>query len=467
MDFEKIVSDHKCRSCIISVERYQDGGFGNIRVVAANKAHREDSERVFNRPFVPDSPYTDSLPQDKNFEDFMYRCACLGQPLHTYVHVEHMGLWVNMFLLPLESDKENIGYCLYSCDISPYADSEQQASLSAETATHVLEISIKLQGAKKDDIRQVFRDIIEDIRKICGAEHCCILYHDITNRKYINFCEALNPQSSLQPDAIYNNEKFYDIANSFDSAIRGSSCLIIKDEHDLAWLESVNPDLYSLLLENGVKSGILFPLKHNDQILGYLWALNYNVEETVKIKETLELSTFLIASEIANYQLMKQLEILSSIDILTGCKNRNCMNNYVDDVISGKAELPEPYAVVFADLNGLKRINDEKGHSVGDSILRTAAAILSQVFYDCDVYRAGGDEFMLIIKDGDVDETSIKSKIGQLKEKSAIDTDVNFAAGYYIANKGEDIRTAMRLADEKMYIDKKEYYAKHPELKYR
>ena len=74
---------------------------------------------------------------------------------------------------------------------------------------------------------------------------------------------------------------------------------------------------------------------------------------------------------------------------------------------------------------------------------------------------------MLIIKDGDVDETSIKSKIGQLKEKSAIDTDVNFAAGYYIANKGEDIRTAMRLADEKMYIDKKEYYAKHPELKYR
>ena len=102
MDFDKIVADHKCRSCIISVEKYPDGTYGNIRVVAANRAHRDDSEKVFGRPFVPDSPYSDSLPQDKNFEDFMYRCACLGQPLHTYVHVERMGLWVNMFLLPLE-----------------------------------------------------------------------------------------------------------------------------------------------------------------------------------------------------------------------------------------------------------------------------------------------------------------------------------------------------------------------------
>ena len=463
MDFDKIVADHKCRSCIISVEKYPDGTYGNIRVVAANRAHRDDSEKVFGRPFVPDSPYSDSLPQDKNFEDFMYRCACLGQPLHTYVHVERMGLWVNMFLLPLESDKENVGYCLYSCDISPYADAEQQASLSAETATRALEISIKLQGTKKDDIRHVFQDIIEDIRKICGAEHCCIFNHDIENRKYINFCETTEHESNIRYDEIYSDDSFYDIAESFEDAIRGSSCLIIKDEHDLEWLESENNSFYSLLAENGIRSIVLFPLKHNDQILGYLWALNYKTEDTVRIKETLELSAFFIASEIANYQLMKQLELLSSMDMLTGCKNRNSMNNYVNDVISGKAGLPKEYAVVFADLNGLKRINDDKGHSAGDRILRTASAILSQVFYECDIYRAGGDEFMIIAQD--VDETAIKSKIQQLKEKSAIDNDVNFAIGYYFANNSDDIRMAMRAADEKMYIDKKEYYRKYPERK--
>ncbi|WP_024859417.1 bifunctional diguanylate cyclase/phosphodiesterase [Ruminococcus flavefaciens] len=465
MDFDRIVADHKCRSCIISVEKYQDGSYGNIRVVAANKAHRDDSEKVFGRPFVPDSPYSDSLPQDKNFEDFMYRCACLGQPLHTYVHVERMGLWVNMFLLPLESDKENVGYCLYSCDISPYADAEQQASLSADTATSALEICIKLQNAKKDDVHQVFQDIIEEIRKICGADHCCIFNHDMEKSKYIKFCEATEHESNIRSDEIYSNDSFYDIAESFEAAIHGSSCLIIKDERDLEWLESENKDFYLLLTDNGVKSAVLFPLKHNDQILGYLWALNYKTEDTVRIKETLELSTFFIASEIANYQLMKQLEILSSIDLLTGCKNRNSMNNYVNDVITGKVELIVPYAVIFADLNGLKRVNDEKGHSSGDRLLRTASAILSQIFYDCDVYRAGGDEFMLIAQG--IDEAELKTRLVQLDEKSAIDSDVNFAVGYYFVSNGEDIRMAMKNADEKMYINKKEFYNMHPELKYR
>ena len=465
MDYEKLVSEHMSRSCIISVEKYENGEYGNIRVVAANKAHIEDVEKVFNRPFVPDSPYYDSLPKDKNFEDFMYRCACLGEGLHTYIHLERMGVWVNMFLLPLRSDKENVGYCLYSYDISPYADTEQQASLSADTATHTLEISIKLQSAKKDDVHQVFQDIIEDIRKMCGAEHCCIFNHNIENRKYVNFCEATVPESSIQTDEIYNNDSFYYIAESFEAAIHGSSCLIIKDEHDMKWLASENHDFYSLLAENGVRSAALFPLKHNDRILGYIWALNYNTEETVKIKETLELSTFLIASEIANYQLMKQLEFLSSVDILTGCKNRNSMNNYVNDIINGKVIIHEPYAVVFVDLNGLKRINDEDGHSAGDRYLRTAGAILSQVFYDCDVYRAGGDEFMLIAQG--IDESTLRSRIQQLNEKSAIASDVNFAVGYYWVSNGEDIRMAMKAADEKMYINKKEYYIKHPDLKYR
>jgi diguanylate cyclase (GGDEF)-like protein len=214
-----------------------------------------------------------------------------------------------------------------------------------------------------------------------------------------------------------------------------------------------------------VNSVVLFPLKHNNEILGYLWALNFKTEDTVKIKETLELSTNFIASEIANYKLMKQLEFLSSIDLLTGCKNRNAMNNAVDDIVSGIIKISEPYAVVFADLNGLKRINDEKGHGAGDRLLRTASAMLSQVFYGSDVYRAGGDEFMIIVPG--LTEDEFKVRLQQLNEKSVIDSDLHFAVGCCFVSHGEDIRTAMRLADERMYEDKKEYYDRYPEKKYR
>ena len=464
MDFEKLVSGHKSMTCVISVEEFPDGSYGNILMAEANSLLRADAETVFHRPFVPNSPYYYYLPQDKNFEDFMYRCAFKGKPLHTYVHVEKMGLWVNMFLLPLESDKENVGYCLYSCDISPYADTEQQASLAADTATTALEVSLKLRGADKVNYRQIFDEIIEELRSMSGAEHCAILIPEPENRQYAVFCSASSEGCTISAEDVYD-DNFYDIAENFDSAISGSSCSIIKDENDMKWLESVNPAFCALMNRCNISSVVLFPLKHDERTLGYLWALNYNTDDTVKIKETLELTTFLIASEISNYQLMTQLEILSTMDMLTGCKNRNAMNNAVDDIIIGKAKLKEPSAVIFADLNGLKRVNDEKGHSAGDRLIRTAAAVLGQVFYDYDVYRAGGDEFMVITTG--LCEAALKSRLEQLKSKSAIDSDVHFAVGYCYVSEGDDIRTAMRIADEMMYADKKDYYDQHPELKYR
>ena len=101
-------------------------------------------------------------------------------------------------------------------------------------------------------------------------------------------------------------------------------------------------------------------------------------------------------------------------NIRTGAKNRNAMNNDVSDILSGKTEIRYPYSVIFTDLNGLKRVNDESGHNEGDKILKKAANILSGVFFDADVYRS-----------------------------------------------------AMRVADERMYADKKAYYDLHPEKKYR
>lgn len=465
MDFEKILAGCKGRTCIISVEKFSDGSYGNIRIPAANRAHCEDIEQNFHHPFIPDSPYTQSLPQDKNFEDFMYRSACLGQMLHTYVHLEHMGLWVNMFLLPLESDRENIGYCLYSYDLSPYANSEQQASLAANTAPRVLETCIKLRGTENANIRQVFLEIIEDIRQMCGADHCCILLADREAHQYQKFCEAVRPEGSLLSINAFLDKHFFEIADTFDATIGQSSCVIIKDAADMNWLASVNPGWHTFLTEAGVNSAVLFPLKHNSETLGYLWALNFHVEDTVKIKEILELTTFFIASEIANYLLMRRLERLSSIDLLTGCKNRNAMNNTIHLILNGKMKLTEPYAVIFVDLNGLKHINDEKGHSAGDLLLRTASAILSQVFFDCDVYRAGGDEFMLLAEG--YDEEMLKCRLHQLNDRACAATDVHFAVGYCFVSENEDIRSALRIADEKMYIDKKSYYEQHPERKYR
>jgi diguanylate cyclase (GGDEF)-like protein len=220
---------------------------------------------------------------------------------------------------------------------------------------------------------------------------------------------------------------------------------------------------YKSLTDAHVNSLVFFPLNNNDETLGYIWAINFDESKATKIKETLELTTYFIASEIANYQLLKRLEVMSSIDLLTGIYNRNAMNNRVDRYIAGTDPMPRAYSVIFADLNGLKKMNDTEGHSAGDKLLKNAAAKLRDVFYDSDIYRAGGDEFMIIAVN--VPEDVIEERIEKLRKDSEDPDSISFAVGGYFDNSGGDIRYAMRTADERMYADKERYYKKFPERK--
>lgn len=457
MDFDVLLSHYRAKACVVSVEFFPDGTYGNIRVVAGNKAHYDDMAAL-NHPFEPGCPYEACFPKNPNFEDHCFRCIRDGKPLHAYVDLYMMGLWLNMFLMPLDSDQENIGYCIYCYDVAPKADSSAMADLSADTAADVLKACIKLRGSQ--NIRQAFQEVIEDIGAICGSDHCCVLLTDDEKHECTTFAEFLREGSCLYPMSRYI-QGFYEIAQTWPDTLAGSTCIIIKDEHDMEKLQEQNPIWKASLEQAGVKTVVLYPLRHGGELLGYMWALNFNVENVLKIKETLELTTFFLASEISNYLLLDKLKILSTIDTLTSVRNRNEMNNRVDRIVEGKE--PVPQAVLFADLNGLKRVNDERGHAAGDKMLRAAASILQSVFHDGEVYRAGGDEFMILVNE--INEEEVQDRVARVHFLSGKTENVRFSIGVCYGKR--DIRKAMRLADERMYAFKNGYYEAHPELKYR
>ena len=458
MDFDKILSHYKAKACVMSVELYPDGSYGNIRVVAGNMAHCEEMESTQGRLFVPDSPYELCFPKNQNFEDHCYRCVQSGKPLHAYVNLYMMGLWLNMFLMPLDSDREDVGYCIYCYDVAPKADSSAMADLSGDTASNVLNACIKLRGA--ENVKQTFQEVVEDIRKSCESDQCCILLTDAENRECSIFAESTREGLKVQPMSRYV-EGFYAIAETWPETLAGSTCIIVKDERDMEKLRLTNPIWGSMLDLSGVKTIILFPLRHGGELLGYLWAVNFNVNDTLKIKETLEVTTFLIASEISSYLLLNKLQTLSTIDSLTGVKNRNVMNNRIDQIVAGRKLTPD--AVVFADLNGLKRTNDEQGHISGDKVLRSAAEILQYVFPEEDVYRAGGDEFIVLVSS--ISEDELNTRIAKIRTMAKLSENVYFSIGVCCGE--PDVRRAMHIADERMYVDKKSFYIEHPELKYR
>ena len=457
MNFDVLLSHYRAKACVVSVEFFPDGTYGNIRVVAGNKAHCDDMAAL-NHPFEPGCPYEACFPKNPNFEDHCFRCIRDGKPLHAYVDLYMMGLWLNMFLMPLDSDQENIGYCIYCYDVAPKADSSAMADLSADTAADVLKACIKLRGSQ--NIRQAFQEVVEDIGAICGSDHCCVLLTDDEKHECTTFAEFLREGSGLYPMSRYI-QGFYEIAQTWPDTLAGSTCIIIKDEHDMEKLQEQNPVWKASLDQAGVKTVVLYPLRHGGELLGYMWALNFNVENVLKIKETLELTTFFLASEISNYLLLDKLKILSTIDTLTSVRNRNEMNNRVDRIVAGNE--PVPQGVLFADLNGLKRVNDEQGHAAGDKMLCAAASILQSVFQDGVVYRAGGDEFMILVNE--ISEDEVQDRVARVHFLSGKTENVRFSIGVCYGKK--DIRKAMRLADERMYAFKNGYYEAHPELKYR
>lgn len=466
MDLKQFVNQFIPMTCIISVDKLPDGSFGNIKIVTGNDAYINAAESyrsvgaadIFKTSFVPDSPYERYMPKDLNFEDYCYRCAVLGQPLHTYVHPERFDFWINLTMMPIISDKENTYYCTYSQEFTRKANSSLMTNLPPEIANSVLETCFKLKGS--NDFDATMNSIINDIRALCGASHCCILLSDFDQRKCSVLCESLSENTNLISMYNYVNDDFFDIVKTWPDTIAGSTCLIVKDESDMAVLKERNPVWHSSLVSASTKSMVLFPLKAGKETLGFIWAINFDINNTVNIKETLELTTFFLAAEISNYQLFRRLERIGSIDMLTGVFNRNAMNNRIDKICSQGDDSMEMAGIVFADLNGLKTVNDTIGHYAGDMLLKSAALVLQKCYPECEIYRAGGDEFMVIAPD--MPEAMLLKRARLFEKKAVNPAGVSFSIGC-CCDTVENIRKSMHTADERMYENKQKYYELHPE----
>ena len=467
-DYQFFAEHIKSMSGIISVEVFPDGSYGNIRLVTANDAFIHVPEQMLRdigesgqrrAGFVPDQPYEQFLPKNKDFEEFCYRSAILGETLHTYIQPEAIPVWLYLTAIPLKSDKPNIGYCAYLQSYTVSPDYSLMSNIAPELAATVLAICMKLRSV--NDFMTAIHEIIVDIRDLCDAGHCCILMTDFIQRKCAVLCEALSKHTNLTTMKKYVDDAFFSVVETWPATIGGSTCAVIKTEQDWKHLEQTNPVWYHSIQPAGAKNIVLFPLKYRGEYLGFIWAINFSEDSALKIKEALELTAFILGSELYSYKMMDRLQILSSTDMLTGVMNRNEMNNFVDSISESNAG--KPVGVLFADLNGLKTVNDAEGHAAGDRLLKRAACALREVFETHRIFRAGGDEFVVILTG--LSEDVLIEKAEALRTAAMQYDDLVFAVGTAYADDSKDIHQVLRLADERMYADKKRYYALHPEKK--
>ena len=90
---------------------------------------------------------------------------------------------------------------------------------------------------------------------------------------------------------------------------------------------------------------------------------------------------------------------------MTGVRNKGAFNASLaklDDAIQGRAE-PAGVSPSSFRLQRLKQINDQYGHSAGDTYLQNACKLICQVYAHSPVFRLGGDEFAVILQGEDFD----------------------------------------------------------------
>jgi diguanylate cyclase (GGDEF)-like protein len=165
-------------------------------------------------------------------------------------------------------------------------------------------------------------------------------------------------------------------------------------------LESV-PELSELPLHPETPLGSLYavPLVYRGQRLGVLLACDHGPRAFLP-REIERLAAYADQASIAlgNAHMVERLETLARQDPLTGLLNHREFHETLERELDRARRYGHRVCVVLLDLDGFKRVNDERGHAEGDRVLQGVAAEVERVSRASDAaFRVGGDEFALVL----------------------------------------------------------------------
>lgn len=140
-------------------------------------------------------------------------------------------------------------------------------------------------------------------------------------------------------------------------------------------------------------------------------------------------------------------------DSLTGLLNRNAFD---DDVEFIQATHDKPLTVMYMDLIGLHEINNHLGHARGDVVLCELADAARAYFGDDNIYRIGGDEFVIISFAHSMAQSA--RQMGYMRQE-LLDHGCELSVGMAESDDGKDIPDLVNQAENEMRKDKKRYYA--------
>ena len=322
-----------------------------------------------------------------------------------------------------------------------------QLARSREEIAERLQIASILNRCVKElssdsDVDQAINNLMEIVNGYFDADRSYIFEINFKRNILVNTYEYVKDMVTVQKDNL--QEVPVDVVSVWMESFRQSKSYFISDVEQ----EKGTPS-YEMLKEQDIYRLLAVPLMKDNEVIGFLGVDNPKSHyEDATLLSSIQ---FFVTSSLERKKEKEYLKYLSYRDKLTELYNRN---RYIELIDGLKGQKLYRAGVAYIDLNGLKRVNDREGHEAGDRLIRNAAAVINDIFYD-KVYRIGGDEFVVIFCEIDEQEFFDRMKIMREKMHNAR---ISISVGSIWKTEIDDLEEVLKSADSCMYEEKEEYY---------
>lgn len=241
----------------------------------------------------------------------------------------------------------------------------------------------------------------------------------------------------------------YDVVSLWYQEFTKGDNILIKSVENI---RETDPVVYAYLKPQNIESLVVAPLVGEKKIIGFFGVDNPPERYLEHITTLLQILGHFIVALLHRRNHVRRLEELCYQDQLTGLGNRHAMNDYIKGMISGQS-----VGVLYCDVMGLKRTNDEMGHLEGDKLLIRASECLRKTFGDQALFRVGGDEFLALC--AGITREQLEERVEKLKQEMKSGNAPMALGSVWRSDGNEDVDQLMREADGLMYEDKRAWYA--------
>lgn len=210
-------------------------------------------------------------------------------------------------------------------------------------------------------------------------------------------------------------------------------------------------DMYQLMQSHHVENQHWIHLEEHGEEYGCLVIDNTNANfQNVSFLESL--SGFIV-NEIKRHRLFQATLHANHYDLLTDVLNRN---SYENNLPRYQSEAVHSLGVIVANIDNLKKINEDYGTVTGDQYIRHLANLLKMIFAQTDIYRFNGDEFLIIAVNSE--KAALEDQVQKLREKIEKNENFSVSLGFSWDSVERDLAALIHTADDVMKLNKKRHY---------